>query len=98
MLGIRFYAAQVVGFGDSEALYACYAAHPQPAFLDHPGLVGLVARVIGEGAIPTPLRVHAITSLVATILNHTQQAPRRSPQLHAFPGKKQPDRPRPAAI
>ena len=68
MLGIRFYAAQVVGFGDSEALYACYAAHPQPAFLDHPGLVGLVARVIGEGAIPTPLRVHAITSLVATIV------------------------------
>jgi hypothetical protein len=68
MLGIRFYAAQVVGFGDSEALYACYAAHPQPAFLDHPALVGLVARVIGEGAIPTPLRVHAITSLVATVV------------------------------
>ena len=68
MLGIRFYAAQVVGFGDSEALYASYAAHPQPAFLDHPGLVGLVARAIGEGAIPTPLRVHAVTSLVATLV------------------------------
>jgi hypothetical protein len=68
MLGVRFYAAQVVGFGDSEALYACYAAHPQPAFLDHPGLVGLVARAIGEGAIPTPLRVHAVTSLVATLV------------------------------
>ena len=68
MLGIRLYAAQVVGFGDSEALYACYAAHPQPAFLDHPALVGMVARVIGEGAIPTPLRVHAITSIVATLV------------------------------
>ncbi len=68
MLGIRLYAAQVVGFGDSEALYACYAAHPQPAFLDHPALVGMVARVIGEGAIPTPLRVHAITSVLATLV------------------------------
>jgi len=68
MLGIRLYAAQVVGFGDSEALYACYAAHSQPAFLDHPALVGMLARVIGEGAIPTPLRVHAITSIVATLV------------------------------
>lgn len=68
MLGIRLYAAQVVGFGDSEALYACYAAHPQPAFLDHPALVGMVARAIGEGAIPTPLRVHAVTSVLATLV------------------------------
>ena len=28
------------GFGDSEALYACYALHPQPAYLDHPALIG----------------------------------------------------------
>jgi hypothetical protein len=68
MLGIRFYASQVVGFGDSEALYASYAAHPQPAYLDHPALVGIVARAIGEGAIPTPLRAHAVTSLVATLV------------------------------
>jgi hypothetical protein len=68
MLGVRFYAASHVGFGDSEALYACWAAHPQPAFLDHPGLVGLIARVLGEGTTPTPLRTHAVTSLVATLV------------------------------
>jgi hypothetical protein len=68
MLAVRLYAAAAVGFGDSEALYASWALHPQPAFLDHPGLIGLVARVIGEGAIPTPLRVHAVTSLAATLV------------------------------
>jgi len=68
MLGVRFYAAARVGFGDSEALYACWAAHPQPAFLDHPGLVGLVSRLIGEGSSPTPLRTHAVTSLLATLV------------------------------
>ncbi len=68
LLGVRLYAAWVVGFGDSEALYACWAAHPQPAYLDHPGLIGVVARAIGEGAIPTPLRSHVLTSNVATIV------------------------------
>ena len=68
MLAVRLYATSVVGFGDSEALYASWAAHPQPAFLDHPGLIGLIARAIGEGAIPTPLRTHAVTSLVATLV------------------------------
>ncbi len=68
LLGVRFYAAFRVGFGDSEALYACWGAHPQPAFLDHPGLVGLVARVIGENTTPTPVRTHAITSIVATLV------------------------------
>jgi hypothetical protein len=68
MLGVRLYAASHVGFGDSEALYASWAAHPQPAFLDHPGLVGLVSRFIGEGTTPTPLRTHAVTSLLATLV------------------------------
>lgn len=68
MFAVRIYAASVVGYGDSEALYACWAAHPQPAFLDHPGFVGVVARFIGEGAIPTPLRTHAVTSLAASLI------------------------------
>lgn len=68
LLGVRLYAAWVVGFGDSEALYACWAAHPQPAYLDHPGLIGIVARAIGEGAIPTPLRSHVLTSNIATLV------------------------------
>ena len=68
LFALRIYASSVVGFGDSEALYACFAAHPQPAFLDHPGLIGLVARAIGEGAIPTPVRVHAVTTVVVTLI------------------------------
>ena len=65
LLVVRIHAAHQVGFGDSEALYASYAAHPQPAYLDHPGLVGLVARAIGEGAVPSPFRTHVVTSIVA---------------------------------
>lgn len=68
LFALRLYAATRVGFGDSEALYACWAAHPQPAYLDHPGLVGLVARTIGGGAVPIPIRVHVVTAVVATLV------------------------------
>jgi hypothetical protein len=68
LLGIRLWAACVVGFGDSEALYASWALHPQPAYLDHPGLVGIVARAIGEGAAPTPMRTHVVTAIVASLV------------------------------
>jgi hypothetical protein len=65
---VRGIAATRVGFGDSEALYATWAIHPQPAYLDHPGLVGLIARGIGEGAVPTPFRTHMVTSVIATLI------------------------------
>ena len=65
LLAVRLLAATKVGFGDSEALYAAYALHPQPAYLDHPGLIGLVARAIGGGAAPTPERAHLVTCTLA---------------------------------
>jgi hypothetical protein len=68
LLAVRLFAASRVGFGDSEALYAAYALHPQPAYLDHPGLVGIVARAIGEGTAPSPERTHAVTSVLATLV------------------------------
>lgn len=68
LFAVRMWAAAHVGFGDSEALYASWAAHPQPAYLDHPGLVGLVARVIGEGGVPTPERTHVVTAIFATLV------------------------------
>jgi hypothetical protein len=68
LFAARMWAAAHVGFGDSEALYASWAAHPQPAYLDHPGLIGLLARIIGEGAMPAPGRTHVLTTLVATLL------------------------------
>ncbi len=66
LLALRLYAAHRVGFGDSEALYACYALHPQPAYLDHPGLIGIFARAIATHGAPTPLGVHLVTSVVAS--------------------------------
>src|SRR5271169_5878751 len=66
LLGARLYAASQLGFGDSEALYASYALHPQPAYLDHPGLIGAFARLIGGGTAPSPLQAHVVTALLAT--------------------------------
>jgi len=68
LLSVRLLAATRVGFGDSEALYACYALHPQPAYLDHPGLVGVLARAIGGGTAPTPGRAHLVTAVLATLV------------------------------
>ncbi len=68
LFGLRLWAASRIGYGDSEALYASWAIHPQPAYLDHPGLVGLVARAIGEGAVPTPARTHVVTAVLATLV------------------------------
>ncbi len=63
---VRIYAAQRLGFGDAEALYACYARHPQPVYVDHPGLIGLVARIIGGGSSPSPSAAHQWTACLAT--------------------------------
>jgi hypothetical protein len=69
MLGVRLHAAGGIGFGDSEALYAAYALHPQTAYLDHPGLIGRFASFISESAhhAPTPLAAHTATALLATL-------------------------------
>ncbi|MBV9946457.1 MAG: hypothetical protein JOZ69_06395, partial [Myxococcales bacterium] len=67
-LGVRVIAATRVGFGDAEALYASYALHPQPAYLDHPGLVGVVARTIGGGTAPAPGGAHLFTAALATLV------------------------------
>jgi hypothetical protein len=66
LLGARLFAARAVGWGDSEALYACYALHPAPAYLDHPGLIGVLAGAIGSGGAPLPASAHFVTALLAT--------------------------------
>src|ERR1019366_2677410 len=68
LLAIRLYAATRVGFGDSEALYAAYAVHPQPAYLDPPPLIGLVARALGGGTAPSPERAHLMTAVLASLV------------------------------
>lgn len=67
-LAVHTYAAGVVGFGDSEALYATYAQHPQLGYLDHPGLVGAVAGLVGHGTSPRPADAHVLTSLVGALV------------------------------
>ena len=54
-LVVRLLAAESVGFGDSEALYASYALFPQPAYLDHPGS-SASSRARSGTASPRPLR------------------------------------------
>jgi dolichyl-phosphate-mannose-protein mannosyltransferase len=68
LFAARIFAASCVGFGDSEALYAAYALHPQPAYLDHPGLIGAAARAIGQGLAPGPERAHVFTSVLSTLV------------------------------
>lgn len=63
---LRLLASLRVGFGDAEALYVAYGLHPQPTYLDHPGLVGAVARLLGRGGAPSALHLHLLTSLAAT--------------------------------
>jgi hypothetical protein len=66
LFAVRIYAAYRIGFGDSEALYACWARHPQPVYLDHPGLIGLFARLLGAGDAPSPLAAHLGTAVLST--------------------------------
>jgi hypothetical protein len=68
LAAVRLVAATRIGFGDSEALYASYALHPQPAYVDHPGLIGVIARAIGGGTAPSPLRAHVVTTALTAAL------------------------------
>jgi hypothetical protein len=68
LLVVRLVAASRIGFGDSEALYAAYALHLHPAYLDHPGLIAAFARAIGGGTAPSPQRAHIVTSALSTFV------------------------------
>lgn len=68
LLLLRLHATKTLAFGDSEALYASYALFPQPAYVDHPGLIGVVARWIGDGGAPSPQAAHTFSSMAATAL------------------------------
>jgi hypothetical protein len=67
--GLRLDVAQMVGLGDLEALYVAYGLHPQPAYLDHPGLIGWIARSIGPES--TPRAFHVFTALGSSLLPWT---------------------------
>jgi hypothetical protein len=68
LFAMRMDLAARIGFGDAEALYACYGLHPQPAYLDHPGLVGILFRWLGNGLAASPAATHRFTALAATLI------------------------------
>jgi len=68
LLAVRLHVAWGTGFGDAEALYASYALHPQPAYLDHPGLIGTLARLLGHGGAPSPRVAHLASSIMAMLV------------------------------
>ena len=64
LAGLRLDIARSVGFSDAEALFLAYGFHPQPAYVDYPGLIGVLARLLE----PKPLWVHVATTLAAGAL------------------------------
>lgn len=68
LTAVRFAAADRLGFTDAEALHAAYALYPQAVYLDHPGLIGLFARALGNGAPPMPEVAHQATAILAAIV------------------------------
>jgi hypothetical protein len=64
LCALRIDLTRNVGFGDAEALFLAYGLHPQPAYLDYPGLIGWLARVLPA----QPFAVHVATTIGATAL------------------------------
>jgi hypothetical protein len=66
LFGLRLDASRVLGLGDAEALFYAYGLHPQPAYLQHPGLIGWLARCLGSQA--SAFYIHVWTAAAATAL------------------------------
>jgi hypothetical protein len=66
LLGLRLDLSRILGLGDAEALFFAYGLHPQPAYLDHPGLIGWLARGLGPSA--SPQLIHIWTAVAASAL------------------------------
>jgi len=66
LLGLRLDLSRILGLGDGEALFFAYGFHPQPAYVNYPGLIGWLAR--GFGASASPVLIHTATALAATAL------------------------------
>lgn len=66
LCGLRLSVARVVGLSDAEGLHVAYGLHPQPAYLDHPGLIGWIAQALGPQTAPT--QIHVLTALASTAL------------------------------
>jgi hypothetical protein len=61
---LRLDIARNLGFGDVEARFVAYGFHPQPAYVDYPGLIGWLARWFPV----EPTAIHLATTVAATAL------------------------------
>lgn len=64
LLALRLDVARRVGLADLEALFVAQGFHPQPAYVQHPGLLGWLSRLVA----PTPLSIHLLTTAAAAAL------------------------------
>jgi hypothetical protein len=64
LTALRLDIARSVGFGDVEARFVAYTFHPQPAYVDFPGLIGWLGRLVA----PEPTVIHVVTTAAATAL------------------------------
>lgn len=67
LLTLRLVAAEAVGWGDAEALYASWSLFRQPSYLDHPGMIGWLGSLLaGANGVPDPVTTHRVTAAAAT--------------------------------
>ena len=66
LFGLRLDLSRILGLGDGEALFFAYGLHPQPAYLQSPGLIGWLARCFDSSA--SPMAIHTWTAAAATAL------------------------------
>lgn len=64
LCALRLDLTRHLAFGDSEALFMAYRFHPQPAYVDYPGLIGW----LGSWIAPEPSSVHFATTVASTAL------------------------------
>jgi len=76
LFGLRLDLSRLLGLGDGEALFFAYGLHPQPVYLNHPGLIGWLARCFGGAgrarwrrsrpAAATPIARWSISPVILT--------------------------------
>lgn len=66
LFGLRLDLSRILGLGDGEALFFAYGFHPQPGYLNYPGLIGWLARCFGPDA--SSFVIHVWTAAAATAL------------------------------
>ncbi len=69
LLMVRLSLAEIVGYGDAEALYVVYGLYPRAGYLEHPALIGWLSRLIADAnGVPSPATAHRLTAIASTTI------------------------------